>query len=577
MGLSNPTKGDQPAVSSSQPVPVEVAEFGTALLRTPHLNKDAAFTAAERDSLQLRGLLPPRVVTMRQQLKVEIERMRCKSSDLEKYIGLMALQDRNETLFHRLVLENLEEVAPIIYTPTVGEACSDFSLVERRPRGLWITPDDQGHIADLLRHAGHPQVKLIVVTDNERILGLGDQGAGGIGIPIGKLALYTAGAGLHPQQTLPVSLDVGTDNQKLLHDPKYAGVRRPRLRGRAYYRFIEAFVAAVTEVYPAAVLQWEDFKQHNALRLLNLYRHRLLSFNDDIQGTAAVVLAGILAGLRQSRQPLSRQRIVMLGTGAAGIGIATLIRLAMVDEGMAEEEAGRAVVMLDSRGLIYQGRAATDEDKQPYSLDQVGMSRYGIRPDQRGVTLEQVVEAVKPGVLVGTSGTPGTFGESVIRSLARGSRRPVVLPLSNPTSKSEAVPEDVMAWTDGRALVATGSPFGPVVYGGRRRIVAQANNVFIFPGVGLGTIVSGATEVSDRMFLVAAHRLANCVSAQRLGRGGLFPPISDLRTVSREIAVAVVKEACDSGLGRQLDDRDVAGEVDAAMWFPDYVPYVPAA
>jgi malic enzyme len=574
MGMPNPTNGDESGAASRHPVPVEVDAFGTALLRTPLLNKDAAFTAAERASLQLAGLLPPRVVTMRHQLRMETERMRRKTSDLEKYIGLMALQDRNETLYHRLVLENLEEVAPIIYTPTVGEACSDFSLVERRPRGLWITPDDRPHIADLLRHAGDPQVKLIVATDNERILGLGDQGAGGIGIPIGKLALYTAGAGLHPQLTLAVSLDVGTDNEGLLQDPLYTGIRRPRLRGRAYYRFIEAFVAAVTEVYPGAVLQWEDFKQHNAIRLLERYRHRLPSFNDDIQGTASVVLAGILAGLRQSRQLLTSQRVVMLGAGAAGLGIARLIRLALVDEGMAEEEAGRAVVLLDSRGLIYQGRAEIAEDKQPYSLDQVGLNRYGIRPDQGGVTLEQVVEAVKPSVLVGTSGTPGTFSESVIRSLAKGSRRPLVLPLSNPTSKSEAVPEDVMTWTDGRALVATGSPFGPVVYGGRRRIVAQANNVFIFPGVGLGIIVAGAAEVSDRMFLAAARRLAECVSAQRLGRGGLFPPISDLRTVSREVAVAVVKEARDSGLGRQLDDQAVAREIDRTMWFPEYAPYV---
>jgi len=576
MGLSKPTTGSQPAAARTQLEPVEVAEFGMALLRTPHLNKDGAFTAVERDSLKLRGLLPPRVVTMRHQLKVEIERMRRKPSPLEKYIGLMALQDRNETLFHRLVLENLEEVAPIIYTPTVGEACSDFGLVERRPRGLWITPDDGGHIADLIRHAGHPQVKLIVVTDNERILGLGDQGAGGIGIPIGKLALYTAGAGLHPEQTLPVSLDVGTDNRKLLDDPLYTGIRRPRLRGPAYYRFIEAFVTAVAEVYPSAVLQWEDFKQHNAIRLLHLYRHRLPSFNDDIQGTAAVVLAGILAGLRQSRQALARQRVVMLGAGAAGVGIASLIRLAMVDEGMVEEEAARAVVLLDSKGLIYRGRADIEEDKQPFGLDQVGLDRYGIRPDQDGVTLEQVVDAVKPGVLVGTSGTPGMFGESVIRSLARGSRHPLVLPLSNPTSKSEAIPEDVLAWSDGRALVATGSPFGPVVHGGRRRVVAQANNVFVFPGVGLGTIVSGAPEVSDRMFLTAARRLAECVSSQRLGRGGLFPPITDLRKVSREIAVAVVKEARDSGLGRQLEDQAVAREVDDAVWFPEYLPYAPA-
>lgn len=572
--LAKPTNGGERGTLSSRPIPVEVNEFGSALLRTPLLNKDAAFTAAERAALQLGGLLPPRVVTMRHQLTMEIQRMRRKNSDLEKYIGLMALQDRNETLFHRLVLENLEEIAPIIYTPTVGEACSEFSLVERRPRGLWVTPDDRPHLTELLRHAGGRRVRLIVATDNERILGLGDQGAGGIGIPIGKLALYTAGAGLHPESTLPVSLDVGTDNQTLLQNPLYMGVRRPRLRGRSYDRFIEAFVAAVIEVYPGAVLQWEDFKQHNAIRLLERYRHRLPSFNDDIQGTAAVVLAGIIVGTRQSRQPLARQRVVISGAGASGLGIAKLLRLAMVDEGMADDEAGRAIVLLDSRGLIYRGRTEIDGDKLPFALDEVGLSRYGIRPDQREVTLEQVVEAVKPGVLVGTSGTPGIFTESVIRTLARGSRRPLVLPLSNPTFNSEAVPEDVMKWTGGRALVATGSPFGPVVHGGRRRIVAQANNVFIFPGVGLGTIVAGSAEVADRMFLVAARHLSECVSAQRLGRGGLYPRISDLRKVTEEIAVAVVKEARDSGLGRKLDDQAIAREVKGTMWFPEYVPYV---
>lgn len=555
---------------------VRVRERGASLLRTPLLNKGAAFTAAERDSLQLRGLLPARVVSMRHQLKQELQRMRCKPSDLEKYIGLMALQDRNETLYHRLVLENLEEVAPIIYTPTVGEACSDFSLVRRRPRGVWITPEDRHHIPGILRRAGPGQVKLIVATDNERILGLGDQGAGGIGIPIGKLALYTAGAGLRPEHTLAVSLDVGTDNQKLLRDPLYAGRRRPRLRGRAYDQFIEAFVEAVIEVYPGALLQWEDFKQHNAIRVLDRYRHRLPSFNDDIQGTAAVVLAGILSGLRGSRQPLAKQRVVLLGAGAAGLGIANLIRLAMVDEGMPEEEAGRAVVLLDSQGLLYDGREALDDDKRPYALDRVGLERYGIEPGRGSVELERVVDAVKPGVLVGTSGTPGTFGEAVIRSMARGSRRPLVLPLSNPTSQSEAIPADVMAWTDGRALVATGSPFDPVVHRGRRRIIAQANNVFIFPGVGLGTIVAGATEVSDRMFLVAARRLAHCVSAQRLGRGGLFPPISSLRAVSREVAVAVVKEVRNSSPGHRIDDRAIAREVDEAMWLPEYARYEPA-
>src|SRR5579859_340349 len=374
------------------------AHRGTELLAQPALNKDAAFTEEERDAYGLRGLLPCGVATIEQQVCLELEHLRRKPDNLEKYIGLAALQDRNETLFHRVLLDHLEELAPVVYTPTVGEACRKFSHVVRRPRGLWITPGDLHRIPELLRNAGHPGTRLIVATDNERILGLGDQGAGGMGIPIGKLALYTVGAGVHPSLTLPISLDCGTDNEELLGDPLYLGYRKPRLRGPAYDAFIEAFVDAVLDVYPDAVLQWEDFKQHNAIRVLDRYRHRIASFNDDIQGTAAVVVAGILAGLRVRGEPLAAQRLVFVGTGAAGIGIARLVDAVMAAEGVPAAERHRALVMVDSHGLVFAEREGVDDDKRPFALDGEELSRYGF-PTAREYDLGTVVELVAPTVL----------------------------------------------------------------------------------------------------------------------------------------------------------------------------------
>jgi malic enzyme len=542
---------------------------GAELLARATINKDSAFTEDEREAYGLRGLLPCGVATIEQQVALELEHLRRKSDDLEKYIGLAALQDRNETLFHRVLLDNLEELAPIVYTPTVGEACRQFSHVVRRPRGLWITPDDIRRIPELLRNAGNPGIRLIVVTDNERILGLGDQGAGGMGIPIGKLALYTAGAGIHPRLTLPVSLDCGTDNEQLLDDPLYLGYPKPRLRGPAYDAFIEAFVDAVLDVYPDAVVQWEDFKQHNAIRLLDRYRHRIASFNDDIQGTAAVVVAGVLAGLRTRNESLSAQRLVFVGAGAAGIGIARLIEAVVRAEG----SPGRpAVAMVDSHGLVFDGRDRVDDDKRPLALDSAGLSRFGFPPADR-YDLETVVRHVAPTILIGTSGTAGAFTETAIREMAARSPAPLVFPLSNPTANSEATPADVLAWTDGRALVATGSPFDPVPVDGGTRLVGQANNVFVFPGVGLGAVVVRAREVTDRMFLVAATTLADAVAAERLERGALYPPLSGLRAISRAIAVAVARKARDSGLARIMSDEQIEEAVDAAMWRPDYEPY----
>jgi malic enzyme len=541
---------------------------GTAIMSQPLVNKDGGFSDRERAVFGLRGLLPWCCTTIGHQVALELEHLRAKPTDLEKYIGLGALQDRNETLFYRLLLDHLEELAPIVYTPTVGEACRRFSHILRRPRGLWITPDDIDRIPELLHNTGREEVRLIVVTDNERILGLGDQGAGGIGIPVGKLALYCAGAGVHPAQTLPVSLDCGTDNRVLLEDPLYLGYPRPRLRGPGYDAFVEAFVGAVSQVYPGVILQWEDFKQHNAIRLLDRYRHRIACFNDDIQGTAAVVIAGILAALRHRGELLSSQRLALLGAGAAGIGIARLAQSIMRSEGATDIEIRRAIVMLDSRGLIYEGRDHLDEDKQPFALPASEAAGLGLGQARAG--LETVVRRFAPTVLIGTTGKPGQFTETAIREMAARTPTPIVMPLSNPTANAEASPTDVLHWTDGKALVATGSPFEPVRTGGVTYQVGQANNMLVFPGVGLAAIVSWATEITDEMFGVAATTLASLVPADRIAQGALYPPVADLRRVSRTVATAVATQARKDGVARLAPGNDIEKAVAAAMWYPSY-------
>ncbi|HZD79478.1 MAG TPA: NAD-dependent malic enzyme [Actinomycetota bacterium] len=551
-------------------VPIE----GAALLEHPMLNKDAAFTDNERDVFGLHGLLPVRVRSMEEQVQVEVEKIRRKSDPLEQYIGLAALQDRNETLFYRVLIEHLEEFMPIVYTPVVGQACQTYSHILRRPRGLWLTPDDIDRIPELLRNARHEDVRLIVVTDNERILGLGDQGAGGMGIPVGKLSLYTAGAGIYPALTLPVSLDVGTDNEDLLADPYYLGYRAPRLRGERYDAFIEAFVGGVLEVFPHTVLQWEDFKQHNAIRLLDRYRQRITSFNDDIQGTSAVVLAGILAALRYLGEPLGAQRFVFLGAGAAGIGIARLLRAAMQREGIPEDDIRRAIVQLDSKGLTFEGRTPLDEDKREFALRAEDLPALGFGPAER-YSLETVIRHVQPTMLIGTSGTPGSFTEAAIREMAKHVKSPVIFPLSNPTSKSEAVPEAVLAWTEGRALVATGSPFDPVKLDGRTHLIGQANNAFVFPGIGLGAIVAQVRAITDDMFLAAADALAEMVPPERMEQGALYPSQSQLRAISRAIAKRIVCQARDCGIGRAFQEQELEATVDEMIWYPDYVPYRP--
>jgi malic enzyme len=554
---------------------VEVPYRGQRLLRHPMYNKGTAFTREERTALGLEGLLPDAVSTIEQQLERVHRNILRKEDALERYIGLASLQDRNETLFYKLLVTYIEDLMPIVYTPVVGKACQDYSHIFRRARGIWITPGHRGRIRDVLQNAPFEDIRLIVVTDNERILGLGDQGAGGMGIPIGKLALYCAAAGIHPAQTLPISLDVGTDNKTLLEDELYLGWRRPRLRGAEYDTLVEEFVQAVKFRFPKALLQWEDFKKVNAFRLLDKYRKRVTCFNDDIQGTAAVAVAGIMAGCRATGVPLTEQRIVILGAGAAGVGIARLLRDALSRAGLAGEPLQRAIANLDSHGLVVDDQEIFDEHKRAFAWPSALAEACGLgkgRPRDLGA----VVRAVKPTVLIGTSGEPGTFSEVIVREMAAHVERPVIFPMSNPTSKSEAKPVDLVNWTGGRALIATGSPFDPVSYGGREIRIGQGNNAFVFPGMGLGALVCEAREVTESMFAAAAVRLAAEVHEEDFQAGMLFPPASQMRRVARGIAEAVVRQAREDGVaGRVLTDAEIPAVVAAAMWTPAYPRVVP--
>jgi malic enzyme len=553
----------------------EVPYRGTRLLRHPMYTKGTAFNAQERKDFGLEGLLPTAVSTIKQQEGRIYANISRKSEPLEKYIGLAALQDRNEHLFYRLLIDHVEEFLPIVYTPTVGRACQEFSHIFRRARGLWITPAHRGRIHEVLGNAPFDDVRLIVVTDNERILGLGDQGAGGMGIPIGKLALYTAAAGIHPSKTLPISLDVGTDNEALLKDDLYLGWRFPRLRGAEYDALVEEFVQAVKKRFPKALLQWEDFKKVNAFRLLDRYRKVIACFNDDIQGTSAVATAGIMAGCRATGIPFKDQRVVILGAGAAGVGIARLLRDTFRRAGLEGEALVRAIANLDSQGLVVDDGEIKDVHKRDFAWPAALAEKMGLKKGSPRDLLA-VVRAVKPTVLIGTSAEPGTFTEAIVREMAKHVERPVIFPMSNPTSKCEAKPVDIVAWTNGRALIATGSPFDPVPYQGRMIMIGQGNNVFIFPGVGLGALVAEAKEVTDAMFAVAAQRLADEVKESDLASGSLFPPAHEIRRISARIAEAVVAEARNSGVGRQIPDAEIPKAVAAMIWDPAYLPMVPA-
>ncbi|HEX6047581.1 MAG TPA: NAD-dependent malic enzyme [Pyrinomonadaceae bacterium] len=552
--------------ASRSEVVIETGLTGQLLLDNPLLNKGSAFPEDERREFGLLGLLPPHCSTVEEQLARTYENYRRKESDLERYVFLTALQDRNETLFYKLVQEHVSEMMPIIYTPTVGEGCRKYSHVFRRPRGLYISYPHRHEIAAILDNAPIHEPQVIVVTDGERILGLGDLGVGGMGIPIGKLSLYSVCAGIHPRVTLPIMLDAGTDNAELLEDPLYLGWRHKRMRGEEYDEFIEAFVKAVKQKFPRVLLQWEDFSKNNAARLLERYRDRLCTFNDDIQGTGAVTVAGLMAAMKVLHSKLDEQRIVILGAGSAAIGICDQIVAAMVQDGCSEQDARHKLWLVDSKGLVHDGRENLEASKKKYARQAV---TGGVSSPEVG--LFDVVKQVWPTILIGTSGQRGAFTEEMIREMATHVDRPVIFPLSNPTSKTEATPAELLEWTDGRALIATGSPFAPVDYRGRTITIGQCNNAFIFPGVGLGVIASGARRVTDAMFSAGARVLSEFSPALRNPDGPLFPALEGVREISRQVALAVATEAVFAGLTSASIDS-LESLVAANMWEPRYVP-----
>ncbi len=550
---------------------LETSLAGQLLLEYPLLNKGMAFTEEEREEFSLTGLLPHRVSDVEEQLARNYENYKRKETDLERYIYLASLQDRNETLFYRLVGRHIREMMPIIYTPTVGLACEVYSHIYRRPRGLFISYPRRGEIDKILANAPSTSVEVIVVTDGERILGLGDLGVGGMGIPVGKLALYTLCAGIHPASTLPVLLDAGTDNRELLDDPLYVGWRHARVRGEEYDEFIESFVRAVMRKFPDALLQWEDFARHNAARSLSRYRDRLCTFNDDIQGTGAVALAGALAAVEVTGSKISEQRVVMFGAGSAASGIGNQIVAAMRSEGLSEEAIKERIWLVDKNGLVHSEEQGLEGFKLDYAQPAERVSNWQVaRRDH--ITLEETIRHARPTILIGTAAQPAAFTEEAVREMARHVERPIIFPLSNPTSKSEAHPRDLIRWTEGRAIVATGSPFDDVVYEGRTIRTGQCNNVYIFPGVGLGVIAAGARRVSDEMFVAAARALSEMSPAQEEG-GSLFPAVEDVRKVARRVAVAVGMQATREGLAEPISREELRQRVEAKMWVPRYLKY----
>jgi malate dehydrogenase (oxaloacetate-decarboxylating) len=550
---------------------IAVGFKGRGLQLNPFTNKGTAFTQRERDELGLHGLVPPSVCTIQQQMQRTYGAFQQKGSNLEKFIYLTSLQDRNETLFFRLVLEHIDEMMPIVYTPVVGEACQKFSHIYRRGRGLYIAYEQRDRLEPLLRSAGIERPSIIVVTDGERILGLGDQGAGGMGIPIGKLCLYTLCAGVSPYSTLPITLDVGTDNEERLADPLYLGMRHKRVRGEAYQEFIDAFVAAVRKVFPEVVLQWEDFLKENALFQLARFRDKLCTFNDDIQGTAGVVLAGLLSALRLTGSRLRDQRVLFAGAGASAQGIGELLVNAFEEDGLTHEEAVRRIWTTDTRGLVTEDRPKLEGYKATYARPADETAAYKAK-DRSRITLLETVENAKPTMLIGTSATPGIFDEPVLRAMGRINERPIIFPLSNPTSKAECTPEDALRHTDGRAIVATGSPFPAVSLGGKRYRIGQCNNSFVFPGVGLGLTISRARRVSNGMFLEAAKALAGHVSDQHLAEGAVYPELRTIRECSFSVACATIRRAVAEGHADPEILEGLEKTVDRAMWYPEYLP-----
>jgi malate dehydrogenase (oxaloacetate-decarboxylating) len=562
----------QVSTTEADAASLDTSRSGYELLADPLLNKGTAFSEAERDSFDLHGLLPPTIGTLEEQVSRRLQVLRAFATDVERYAFLRDLQDTNETLFFALLVQNLEEMLPVVYTPTVGAGCQQFSRLFRKPRGLFLSMPHKNRIEEILAHPRFDKVEAIVVTDGERILGLGDQGAGGMGIPIGKLALYTGCGGLHPATTLPIMLDVGTDNPDCLNDPLYIGWRHERVRGEEYDDFIEAFVSAVAKRWPHVLLQWEDFAKNNATRMLERYRDRLCTFNDDVQGTAAVATGTLLAAVNVTGVPLTEQRIAVMGAGSAGCGIASLIRKAMTDAGLSDSEAGKRFFMVDRDGLLVDGMDGIASFQQPFLQDKAAIADWKLdHPDR--VALLDVVRNAKPTVLIGVSGQAGAFSEPVVRAMAEINKRPVIFPLSNPTSRAEATPDDLQAWTDGRAVIGTGSPFPPIERNGAKFKVDQTNNSYIFPGVGLGAIAVKASRVSDQMFMAAAKALAAASPARDDPTKSLLPPVTSLREVSITVALAVALQAHKEGLTQGVDTDQIDGLIRNKVWMPHYVPY----
>ncbi|MBI4371208.1 MAG: NAD-dependent malic enzyme [Elusimicrobia bacterium] len=542
---------------------IRPAEMGIRLLHDPVMNKGSAFSLEERRRLGLLGLLPPHVSTIEEQIARVLGNVRAQPDDLRRYVEMISLLDRNETLFYKVVMENLEEMMPIIYTPVVGKACQVYGHIFRRPRGLFITRRERGRVREVLRHWPNRGVRVIVVTDGERILGLGDLGANGMGIPVGKLSLYTACAGVHPAVTLPITLDVGTNSAELLADPLYLGMRENRLRGADYDELVEEFVLAVQEVFPHALIQWEDFANHNAFRVLETYKDRACTFNDDVQGTAAVTLAGLCSSAALTGLPLKEQRFLFCGAGEAAIGIGELIVAALAAEGLPKAEAAARCWFMDSKALVESTRRDLQEHKRAFAHDHAPIA-----------DLASAVRELKPTALIGVSGKKGQFTREIVAEMARLNRRPVIFALSNPTDNSECTAEQAYAWSEGRAVFASGSPFGPVRRGDQTFVPGQGNNAYIFPGVGLGVIASGASRVIPEMFLEAARTLAACATKEDLAVGRLYPALSRIQDVSARIAAVVAEAAHARGLAGEPRPEDMLAHVRSLQYVPAYKTYV---
>jgi malate dehydrogenase (oxaloacetate-decarboxylating) len=567
--------------SSRRPAPADngvltTARTGWDLLSDPLLNKGTAFTEAERDIFGLHGLLPPHIGTLDEQVSRRLTVLHRFASDLERYAFLRELHDNNETLFFALLEQNIEDLLPLVYTPTVGAGCQQFSQLFRKPRGLFLSLPHKRRLHQILANPRFDRVEVIVVTDGERILGLGDQGAGGMGIPIGKLALYTACGGLHPATTLPIMLDVGTDNQERLTDPLYLGWRHERVRGAEYDDFVEAVVAAITRRWPHVLLQWEDFAKANATRLLDRYRDRLCTFNDDIQGTAAVAAGTLLSAVNVTGVPLTEQRIAVLGAGSAGCGIASLLLKLMIEAGLPENVAAARFYMVDRDGLLVDGMNAVEPFQQPFVQQPAVVENWALdNPDK--IALLDVVANAKPTVLIGVSGQPGAFSEAAVRAMARNNRRPVIFPLSNPTSHAEATPQDIAEWTEGRAVIGTGSPFPPLIRNGDKFKVDQTNNSYIFPGVGLGAVAVKAGRITDAMLMAAAKALAAASPAAQNSEDNLLPPVTALREVAVAVALATAIQAHKEGRTQGIETDQIEPAIRAKIWQPRYQRYEPPA